>query len=79
MLQHAPTYLRCPTKKPPRPTVSHRNPPRSSHDVGVIGSKRKPVLTGLELESTEARTYKNPQRKSIEESGSSRIFSELIL
>ena len=50
--------------------------------AGVIGSKRKlrtRTEQCLELESTGARTFKNPQRESIRVSGRSRVFSELVL
>ena len=51
-------------------------------EVGVVGSKRKlgtRTEQCLELESTGARTYKNPQRESIGVSGKPRVFSKLVL
>ena len=64
--QHAPTYLRAGARM----------------KAGVVGSKWEVGTRTeqcLELESTGARTFKNPQRESIRVSGRSRVFSELVL
>ena len=50
--------------------------------AGVVGIKRKVenrTEQCLEVESTEARTYNNPQRESIGVSGRRRVFSKLVL
>ena len=50
--------------------------------AGVVGSKRKlgpRAEQCLELQSTGARTYKNPQGESIGVSERQHVFSKLVL
>ena len=64
---------------------SARTPPQPSGTrmkAGVVGSKREHRTRTeqcLKLESTVARTLKNPQRESIGVGGRPRVFSKLVL